>query len=382
MQDQKTKEWIDKARKLHGDRYDYSEVIYTSAHNYVDIICKVHGLFSQNATSHRKGFGCKKCMGDKLRLDRKDSLFSFINKANNVHNNKYLYPEQPYTNQHTKIKIICSIHGEFWQTPNSHLNGCGCPICYGKPKSTLENFVEKSNLIHNNKFDYSKSIYVNNKTHLIITCPIHGDFKQTPHGHLSGRGCVKCKEDNYIPKNKLTTEEFILRSNFIHKDKYNYNKVIYSSLQKEVIIICSEHGEFLQKPREHLDGCGCQICSSSKGELLIYNWLKENNIPFKSQFELITEEIARNTNLMKIDFFVKYNNKQYFIEYDGIQHFKYIPFFHREDDDFFKQQRRDRVLNEFCELHKDKISLLRFKYDQTHEEIVDILNNEFNKITQ
>lgn len=80
---------------------------------------------------------------------------------------------------------------------------------------------------------------------------------------------------------------------------------------------------------------------------------------------------------MKIDFFVKYNNKQYFIEYDGIQHFEYIPYFHKGGIiDFEKEQNRDRVLNEFCELHKDKVTLIRFRYDDV--EVVNKLKNIFS----
>lgn len=106
--------------------------------------------------------------------------------------------------------------------------------------------------------------------------------------------------------------------------------------------------------------------------------MEDNNFKFKSEFELVTPEIARNTNLMKIDFFVVYKEKQYFIEYDGIQHFEYIPFFHNGGIvDFTKQQQRDKVLNEFCELYKDKVTLIRFNYKQSKEEIINILENYF-----
>lgn len=102
-------------------------------------------------------------------------------------------------------------------------------------------------------------------------------------------------------------------------------------------------------------------------------------MPFKAQFELITSEIARNSNLMIIDFFVKIGEKQYFIEYDGRQHFEYITHFHKSLEDFEKQQRRDRVLNDFCELHKDKVTLLRFNYKQTDQEIICLLQEYLNK---
>jgi hypothetical protein len=106
--------------------------------------------------------------------------------------------------------------------------------------------------------------------------------------------------------------------------------------------------------------------------------LIDNNINVLSQFELITEKIARNSHCIIIDFFIKHNNKQYFIEYDGRQHFEYVPFFHKGGIiDFEKQQRRDKVLNDFCELHKDEITLIRFDYKQTNEEIINKLNELF-----
>lgn len=95
---------------------------------------------------------------------------------------------------------------------------------------------------------------------------------------------------------------------------------------------------------------------------------------------MVVDEIARNSNLIKIDFFVKYNSKQYFIEYDGKQHFEYVPHFHKNGIiDFEKQQRRDRILNEFCELHKDKVTLIRFGYTQEKETIIKYLEDEFKK---
>jgi len=82
---------------------------------------------------------------------------------------------------------------------------------------------------------------------------------------------------------------------------------------------------------------------------------------------------------VKIDFFLKYKGKQYFIEYDGIQHFEYQPYFHKNGiKDLEKQKRRDKLLNDFCELHKDKVTLIRFSYKKSNEEIVKIMNNIFN----
>lgn len=238
-------------------------------------------------------------------------------------------------------------------------------------KLTTEEFIEKAQNKFGNLFDYSKTVYVSSNDQVTIICNKHGEFKQRANNHLAGNGCVKCAKE----KTTKTIEKFIIDANKIHKNKYNYDKTIYENRYSKVIITCPVHGDFEQIPHDHLAGHGCGKCNYSKGELLIYNWLKENNIPFKSQFELITNEIARNSNLMIIDFFVKYKEQQYFIEYDGKQHYEYVPFFHQGGIiDFEKQQRRDKVLNEFCELHKDKITLIRFKYDENDEEIINKLN--------
>ena len=241
---------------------------------------------------------------------------------------------------------------------------------------TITDFIIKSKLKHGNKYNYSKSVYVNARTNIEIICPIHGEFWQKPQSHYDGCGCDKCG-GTYT----YTTEEFINRSNIIHNNKYDYSLVKYKNNKTKVKIICKEHGIFEQIPNSHILGQGCPKCNYSKGELLIYNWLKNNNIKFKDQFEIIMHKIARNSNNVIIDFFVIYNEKQYFIEYDGIQHFEYISYLHKGNIINFKnQQRRDNVLNEFCELHKDKVTLIRFNYKQSNDEIINQLNQIFHAI--
>lgn len=303
----------------------------------------------------------------------------FIEKGNWVHTNKYNYDRVNYINRRTKVIIICPIHGEFEQQAGSHLQGCGCPKCANNLKYTTDSFIDRSNIIHSNRYDYSLVNYVDNKTKVKIICKVHGVFEQIPNGHLQGWGCEKCSYELRGEQHRSNTESFIKSAFLVHRDLYNYDKVNYTNCSDAVIIICKEHGEFYQRPSDHLGGCGCPACNYSKKELLIFNWLKENRIRFKSQFELITSEVARNSNLIKIDFFVKQNEQQYFIEYDGIQHFEYVPYFHKEGIiDFDKQQRRDKVLNDFCELHKDRVTLIRFNYKQTNEEILKIMNSTFN----
>jgi len=122
----------------------------------------------------------------------KIKLIEFINKSNIVHDDKYDYSFVNYVNSKTKVRIICLKHGEFWQTPSNHLSGHGCSKCGGRYKLTTEEFIIRSNKIHNNKYNYSEVKYFNNKTKVKIKCPNHGIFLQRPDAHLRGQGCPKC----------------------------------------------------------------------------------------------------------------------------------------------------------------------------------------------
>ena len=128
-------------------------------------------------------------------------------------------------------------------------------------RKTTEEFIEEARKIHGDKYNYSKVEYVNYQTKVTIICPIHGEFTQTPTGHIKGNGCPMCANDR--TSLRMTTEEFIQKSRAIHGNKYDYSNVEYTHNNVEVCIICPEHGEFLQKPRLHLSGCGCPICTGT-----------------------------------------------------------------------------------------------------------------------
>ena len=193
----------------------------------------------------------------------------FIKKAREVHGDKYDYSKVEYVNNHTKVCIICPIHGEFWQTPSEHLRKCGCKKCSKNYSYTTEEYVTNAISIHGNKYDYSKLKYVNSKTKVCIICPIHGEFWQTPHGHLLGHGCPKCGKEDMKKKTRRTQEETIKQFHKVHGDKYIYDKIIYTNNNTKVCIICPIHGEFWQTPHGHLNGQGCPKCANKKnGELL------------------------------------------------------------------------------------------------------------------
>ena len=173
---------------IHNNKYDYSKVNYINNTSKICIICPKHGEFWMTITNHLRGQGCPKCAGTK-----KSSTKEFIEKARKVHGDKYDYSKVEYINNKTKVCIICPEHGEFWQTPNCHLSGDGCAKCSKKHKYTTEEWIEEAKKVHGNKYDYSKVNYINSQTKVCIICPEHGEFWQKPDGHLLGQGCPICR---------------------------------------------------------------------------------------------------------------------------------------------------------------------------------------------
>ena len=191
----------------------------------------------------------------------------FIAKAKAIHGDKYDYSKVKYVDYLTKVHVVCPRHGEFWQRPNIHLQGKGCPKCGREriavsSRKTLEQFLQEAKRVHGNKYDYSKVELVSYLTKVVITCPVHGDFTQTPTLHLQGSGCPKCGNERIHLR--MTTEGFREKAKQIHGDRYDYSKVEYAGNKAKVCIICKEHGEFWQEPRQHISGCGCPICAGRK----------------------------------------------------------------------------------------------------------------------
>lgn len=195
----KTQIFIEKARAVHGDRYDYGRVVYAHSQEKVIITCTKHGDFEQRPNCHLKGYGCAKCgreeMAAKLSQEAKDG---FIEKACAIHGDRYDYSRVFYIRSKDNVTITCKQHGDFEQTPNRHLKGYGCYKC-GRNSAAAENtqkakdvFIERSRAAHGDRYSYDRVVYVRSSDKIIITCKQHGDFEQTPGSHLRGRGCPSC----------------------------------------------------------------------------------------------------------------------------------------------------------------------------------------------
>jgi len=222
-----TEEFINKANVKHNFKYDYSQSIYTNAKSKIKIICHNHNnlfIFEQKANNHLNGKGCYKCNGG-----IGSNTNEWVEKANKIHNNKYNYNESKYINKYTLIDIFCPTHGKFRQTPSVHLRGHGCPECSGNT-SDINKFIQKSNLKHNYKYDYSESNYINCKTKLKIKCKNHGYFYLTPSKHLSGQGCKDCsfekcryvskKESQWLNHLEKTYNIKIIRQYYVKELKF------------------------------------------------------------------------------------------------------------------------------------------------------------------
>lgn len=196
-------EVIQRFKDVHGDRYDYSLVEYKGTNESVRIKCSEHGVFIQMVNSHFKKSGCPKC-GNKFKYNKKEyDKDDFIKYSIKKHGDKYDYKLVKYKKSHIKVEIICNKnnHGSFMQTPASHKTGVGCHKCSRERtvksrELDVKSFIEKAKLKHDNKYDYSSSIY-NKKTGKInIRCKIHGFFDQRHSHHINGHGCMKCRLKN------------------------------------------------------------------------------------------------------------------------------------------------------------------------------------------
>ena len=236
-----------------------------------------------------------------------------IEKAKETHSIDYDYSLVESCNLSDNVKIICKKHGLFTPRLNRFLKGSNCPYCAGKIKSNKEDFVEKANKIHNNFYSYEHFNYVDSHTKSYITCPIHGDFLQSPTNHLSGCGCKECKSDKLKLSFTSNKEDFVKKANKIHNNFYSYEHFNYSKSSEQSYITCPIHGDFIQSPNNHLKGEGCPLCKQSHLENEIMKCLNENNIKYTRQKKF--EWLGRQS----LDFFLEDYNIS--IECQGRQHF-------------------------------------------------------------
>lgn len=296
-------------------------------------------------------------------MSKKLTLNDFIQRAKKIHEDKYGYDQVEYKGTKQKVKIYCNECKEyFWQTPDHHLKGSGCPICINGPKD-LFHFIKKAKKIHGDKYDYQNTIYKNSYIKIKIFCKkCKHFFEQRPNGHLNGKGCPYCAKNQ-----KLTKEEFIIRATAVHGNKYDYSQVEYLGMEKPVKIKCKICEKIInQLPSNHLKGKGCPCCNKSKGENKIKEYLIEHNITFEFQKRFSD---CRDKQPLPFDFYLpKYN---LCIEYQGKQHYEpsfYIKRLHsiQKGTTLFEHQKKhDQIKKDYCK--QNKINFLEIKYTENIE---------------
>lgn len=260
-----TQVFISRAREVHGDRYDYSKSVYVSATTPITIICPEHGEFQQRPVNHTMGRGCRDCAGNKPltvakfieRANAKHhNRYDYSQVAFEGFENKVtiICPE------HGSFEQRVMVHLKGFNCPK-----CGREQVADKLSHSLERFISDAIAAHGDKYDYSEVEYVNALSNVKIVCPVHGPFFQKPANHVRGVACSKCSDLIAADKRRLSTEEFVERARQVHGNKYDYSQSQYVTSHDKVEIVCPQHGVFRQSPATHTMGnkAGCPGCAVS-----------------------------------------------------------------------------------------------------------------------
>lgn len=307
-------EIIRRFKKVHGDKYIYTDVDYVNDRTKVKIICRDHGPFYQQPGMHfRHKQGCPECnkTGGWNRLTLKE-VKSRINK---VWGNGYFdFNDTEYKDSHTKIKLFCNKHSEKFET----------------------------------------------------------HFRSVVYRRI---GCPKCNEEQFYKRHRAKYQkEFISKCKKIHGDFYDYSKAEYTNSMTPVTIICPNHGEFEQLPVIHKNHqSGCPVCNFSKGERAICNFLDNKNVKYKSQYRVNIDNSYHyfDVYIPKYKIIIEYNGRQHYeptIWRNSITE-------QRAQELFDTQQTRDKIKRRYCE--KNQLKLVVISYTQKHN-INNILSSLFN----
>jgi hypothetical protein len=266
-------QFVFQAKKKFGKKFSYSKVKYINQNTPVVISCPKHGDFSVSPKTFLKSpHGCRKC-----RFDIPFSTKDFVKRAKSKNGAQCDYSKTRYTGYTEEVLIICRKHGAFSQRADRHLKSktSGCPECIRSNARIshkshgiseiidTELFIRRSAEAHAGKYSYEKTIYVNNYTKVIVTCPAHGDFQTNPNNHSRKKnpsGCPKCAHELARETRRFTKDQFIKAASQKHGGRYSYANVSYHNARRKVEIECPRHGPFLQEPFSHLKGIGCPEC--------------------------------------------------------------------------------------------------------------------------
>lgn len=323
MKRKNLQELIERAKKVHNNFYDYSEIVdYKGIDAKNKIICPIHGPFEQSFYNHiNKKCGCKKCGIEKTR---QHNVLPIQEVKDRIKSYGYDLPDDfKYANNSTKIKLICKKHGEFTITPNLLFRGERCKKCSfekvgQKLKISNEEFIRRINNLYGDKLDTSITQYDGVDKKVSVICKKHGLFQTTPYSLYQGISCNECKKETLRKLKLKSQEQFLEESNAKYGDELMMDKVHYVDENTPILVGCKIHGYFWQSPRVHLKGNGCPLCKKSVLERHMETFLKRDGISYVQEYKV-------PNSLLRLDFYLpKYNCA---IECQGKQHFEEVDHF-------------------------------------------------------
>jgi hypothetical protein len=267
-------EFFARCREVHGDKYDYSDSIFSGTNRPITIRCPEHGEWTSRAKTHMYGAACLLCSA-KLRAKKAGDVMrhtteQVVAEFRAVHGDKYDYSRVEYRTNHTKVTIICPEHGEFKQAPSYHKGGGGCPACSYEDRGdlrrrTTDNAIAEFRCVHGDKYDYSQVEYKGAHAPITVICLDHGPFETTSNEHLRGTDCPKCalvsrSGENHV--RAIPADEAVARYRETFGDRYDLSMIVedWAGSKAKVRIRCPKHGIFESRPSDAWRGIGCPGC--------------------------------------------------------------------------------------------------------------------------
>lgn len=294
-----TETFIAKCKGKFGDKHDYTETIYVHSKEKIKIRCRDHGVFEIVANKYlMTGTGCQICQFATMVLTRSSMTIrgriqnteEYVEKAIEIHGDRYDYSHTIYCDSSTKVDVRCKIHGWFEISPNNHIDPkrkCGCLKCgiiQGAKKRSkgVDVFIEEARTVHGSRYSYDKVDYKSVNDDIEIICQVHGSFWQTPYHHLAHKcGCPGCGGTK-----AYTTETFVSQARLVQGALFDYSKVEYKTAHDRVEILCATHGVFEQTAFQHLRGNGCQKCWFAAGcSKIQIDWLELASLQIGRQIQ-------------------------------------------------------------------------------------------------
>ena len=210
--------FIERSKLRHGVKYSYDKVNYINSQTKVILTCDRNHEFMVRPDIHlNRGDGCRKCKNENMIKTSID----FINRLSSIFGNFYEYQYVEYKGIYNQVKLICKNHGEFHKKPSILLKGKGCPICFINRKLNTSRFIEKANIVHKQRYDYSLTEYKNSRTKVKIICKNHGVFEQLANNHMRGHGCKLCDRS----KGEIFIENYLISKNIDFETEFKFSNL-------------------------------------------------------------------------------------------------------------------------------------------------------------